>query len=73
MDYQAMFNLAVSVAAFFGGYLLNSISRAVERLDEDVRAMPMEYVNRADYKDDIKELKDISKQIFQKLDNKADK
>lgn len=73
MDYQVLFNMAVAIAAFFGGWVLNNITKAIERLDADVRAMPHTYVTRDDYHRDIDELKDICKQIFQKLDNKADK
>lgn len=73
MDYQVLFNMTVAVAAFFGGWVLNSITKAIERLDADVRAMPHTYVTRDDYHRDIDELKDICKQIFSKLDNKADK
>ena len=73
MDYQVLFNMAVAIAAFFGGWVLNNITKAIERLDADVRAMPHTYVTRDDYHRDIDELKDICKQIFHKLDNKADK
>ena len=73
MDYQVLFNLAVAVAAFFGGWTLNNITKAIERLDSDVRKMPHDYVTKDDYKADIRELKDITRQIFDKLDNKADK
>lgn len=68
-----MFNLAVAVAAFFGGWTLNSITKAIERLDVDVRKMPHDYVTKDDYKQDIRELKDITRQIFDKLDHKVDK
>lgn len=73
MDYQILFNLSVAVAAFFGGFLLERISRAVERLDGDVRAMPLNYVTKDDYKSDIKEVKDILGKIFDRLEAKADK
>lgn len=73
MDYQVLFNGAVAVAAFFGGWTLNSITKAIERLDSDVRAMPHDYVSKVDYKDDLREVKDLCKQIFEKLDGKADK
>jgi hypothetical protein len=53
--------------------VLNNISKAIERLDADVRAMPHEYVTKEDYHRDISEIKDICKQIFAKLDAKADK
>ena len=73
MEMQVIFNLVVGVAAFFGGWVLNNITKAIERLDADVRALPHTYVSREDFHRDIDEIKDICKQIFAKLDNKADK
>lgn len=73
MDYQVLFNAAIGLAAFFGGWTLNSITKAIERLDADVRAMPHEYVVKNDYKEDLREVKDLCRQIFEKLDGKADK
>lgn len=73
MDYQVLFNGAVALAAFFGGWVLNNITKAIERLDSDVRAMPHEYVVKNDYKEDLREVKDLCRQIFDKLDGKADK
>jgi len=54
MDYQVLFNGAVVLASFFGGWTLNSITKSIERLDSDVRAMPMNYVGRIDYREDIR-------------------
>lgn len=73
MDYQVLFNAAVGIAAFFGGWTLNSITKAIERLDNDVRAMPHEYVVKNDYKEDLREVKDLCRQIFDKLESKQDK
>lgn len=73
MDYQVLFNLAVGLAAGFGGWALNNISRAIERLDQDVRTMPQTYVTRDDYREDLREIKGILRQIFEKLDGKADR
>jgi hypothetical protein len=73
MESQQLFNIAVALAGFLGGWVLNNISKAIERLDADVRAMPHEYVTKEDYHRDIAEIKDICKQIFAKLDAKADK
>ena len=73
MESQFIFNVIVGIAAFFGGWMLNSITKAIERLDTDVRSMPHTYVSKQDYHRDIDEIKDICKQIFAKLDNKADK
>lgn len=73
MDYQVLFNLAVGATGVFGGWILNRIYTAIDRLDHDVRAMPEKYVAKEDYRRDIYEVKDILKQIFNKLDHKADK
>ena len=73
METQQVFNVIVGLAAFFGGWVLNNITKAIERLDNDAREMPHIYVSKDDYHRDIGEIKDISKQIFNKLDNKADK
>jgi hypothetical protein len=73
MDYQILFNIAVAIAGFFGGWTLNRIYIAIDRLDGDVRSMPHDYVSRDDYKADIREMRDLLGKIFDKLDNKADK
>jgi hypothetical protein len=73
MDYQVLFNGAVILASFFGGWTLNSITKTIERLDADVRALPANYVARVDYREDIRELKDIMNKVFERLENKADK
>jgi len=73
MELQQIFDIVVTIAGFLAGWVLNNITKAIERLDTDVRAMPHDYVTKEDYHRDIDEIKDICKQIFNKLDNKADK
>jgi hypothetical protein len=73
MDYQVLFNIAVAIAGFFGGWTLNRIYIAIDRLDGDVRAMPHNYVSKDDYKADIRDIREMLGKIFDKLDNKADK
>ena len=76
-EYQVLFNIILGVAAFFGGWVVNNISRSIERLDEDVREMPKVYVTKADYKDDINHIKVTLDRIFDLIgelnNNKADK
>jgi hypothetical protein len=73
MDSQVLFNIAVAIGGFFGGWILNNIHKSLDRLDTDVRAMPHMYVTREDYKDDMHDIKDMLAKIFDKLDNKQDK
>ena len=73
MDSQVLFNIAVSLAGALGGWILNNIYRSIERLDIDVRAMPLNYVTREDYRSDVREIKDMLGKIFDKLDSKVDK
>jgi len=73
METQYIFNIAVSVAGFFGGWILSHIYRAIERLDSDIRTMPARYVRRDDYRDDMGEIKNLLGRISDKLEHKVDK
>jgi hypothetical protein len=73
MELQQLFDIVITFAGFLAGWVLNNISKAIERLDSDIRDMPKDYVTKDDYHRDIDEIKSICKQIFNKLDNKADK
>ena len=73
MDYQLLFNFAIAVAGFFGGWTLSTIYRSLERLDKDVREMPKYYVLKEDYHRDIDEMKAMLIKIFDKLDEKVDR
>jgi hypothetical protein len=73
MDTQQFFNIALGLSAFLGGWVLNNITKAIERLDTDVRAMPSTYVSKDDYRRDIDEIKEMLGKIFDKLDTKQDK
>ena len=68
-----VFNIAIALAGFFGGWVLNNISKSIEKLDTDVRAMPHVYVTREEYRDDMREVKEMLGKIFDKLDGKQDK
>lgn len=69
MDFQVLFNVAVCVAGFFGGWTLNRIYSAIDRLDSDVRNMPITYVSKDDFKDVIKDLKEDMNNGFDKIDS----
>jgi len=73
VENQQLFNIVVAIAGFFAAYVLNNMTRQIQRLEDKVNAMPTAYVIKDDYKADIAEIKTILKQIFDKLDAKADK
>jgi hypothetical protein len=73
MELQILFNILIGVAAFFGGWSLNQITRSIERLDTDVRNMPLTYVTQTTYQRDIDDIKNMLGKIFDKLDEKVDK
>ena len=73
MDLQILFNISIAIAGFFGGWILNNISRTMNKLDDDVRAMPLNYVTKEDYRTDIAEIKGMLSEIYKELRNKADR
>lgn len=73
MDYQVLFNIAMTIAAFFGGWILSRIYSSIDRLDTDVRKMPTVYVAKEDYRGDMRDIKEMLNKIFDRLDDKADK
>jgi len=73
MEVQSLFNAIVSIAGFLAVYVINTLTRQITKLEDKINNMPHEYVIKDDYRSDIAEIKDILKQIFNKLDNKQDK
>jgi len=73
MENQQLFNIVIAIAGFFAVYVLNSMTRQIQKLEDKVNALPTTYVIKGDYREDIAEVKTILKQIFDKLDSKADK
>jgi hypothetical protein len=61
------------VAGFLAVYVINTLTRQITKLEDKINDMPHSYVTKDDYRVDIAEIKDILKQIFNKLDNKQDK
>jgi len=67
---------AFGILAYYmvlGGWVLNNVSKSIDRLDVDVRAMPHMYVNREDYREDMRDIKDMLTKIFDRLEAKQDK
>lgn len=64
-DYQILFNIAFSAAGFLGGWVLNNMTKAIDRLDKDVRDLPHIYVS----KDDFKDMREDMRSGFDKIDH----
>jgi len=74
---QDTINLIITGAGAVIGWVLRVIWESIRKLQDEINAFQREvhteYVTKDDYRQDILEVKDILKQIFDKLDRKADK
>lgn len=73
MDMQWLVNIGFGAAGAFGMWILNRLSRSVEKIEDNIKDMPLRYVTRDDYRSDITEIKGMLGKIFDRLDNKVDK
>jgi hypothetical protein len=73
MDNQQLFNLVVSIAGFLAVFVFYQVMQRLQNLEDELKTLPRDYVVKDDYRNDIKEVKEILRQIFEKLDHKADK
>lgn len=74
---QDIFNAMMSIGVAGFGWLLKTVWDAIGTLKDSISKLEREihtsYVSKADYRQDITEMKDMLKAIFSKLDTKADK
>lgn len=73
MEPQFLINILFAAAGAAFGWILNSISRSIVRIEDRISEMPIIYVNREDYREDIHDIKGMLSKIFDRLENKADK
>jgi hypothetical protein len=73
MELQTLINSAIALAGFLGGWALTQITKSLDRLDNDVKNMPEKYILKSDYYRDVADIKSMLKNIYDKIDNKADK
>ena len=73
MDTQFLINVAFGCAGAFGGWILNSLSRSIIRIEDRIAEMPLQYVTKDDYRNDITEIKSMLGDIYRELRTKADK
>jgi capsular polysaccharide biosynthesis protein len=70
---QFLINLGFGAAGAFGMWILNRLSRSVEKIEDSVKDMPLKYVTKDDYRQDILEIKGMLGKIFDRLETKVDK
>ena len=73
MEPQFLINILFAAAGTAFGWILNSISRSIIRIEDRISEIPMIYVNRDDYRSDIQDIKGMLGKIFDRLDQKADR
>jgi hypothetical protein len=77
MDWQNLINLAGGAALATIGWFARQLWDAVQKLKADMSRLELSisdnYVKKDDFKDGIKELKDMLGKIFDKLDSKQDR
>lgn len=73
MEYQLLFNIIIAVAGFLGGVLVNRVFGTLDKINDDLKQIPEKYVAKDDYREDIREVKEMLGAIFKRLEGKADK
>jgi len=74
---QDTINLMITISGVVFGWILRVVWESIRKLQDEMnnfqREVHTSYVSKDDYRQDILEVKEILKQIFDKLDRKADK
>ena len=77
MEYQSLLNAGLVFVSSVTGWFARELWSAVKELKSDLAKLkedlPKEYVAKDDYRDDIREIKNMIGKIFDKLDSKSDK
>ena len=77
MDTQTILNGIFAMASGVLGWFLNEMWTATKELKNDLTKLsndlPKEYVSKADFRDDLHDIKNMIQKIFDKLDSKVDR
>ena len=76
-DGQHFFNTAITLCGALGGWILKTIWDAIKEIKVDIKELNREvnqdFVRKDDFKDAVKDIKDMLGKIFDRLDSKVDK
>jgi hypothetical protein len=77
MEMQQIIDLGLGAVMTVIGWFAREMWGAVKELKSDLSKLredlPKSYVSKDDYREDIRELKEIMNKVFDRLENKADK
>jgi len=77
MDTQQIIESVLAALGVLGAWVLNTLWNGIKHLEGEVqkinREINQEFVRREDFREAIRDLKDMLSKIFDRLDNKADK
>ena len=77
MDYQSLINSVAGLGFTVGGWFAREMWSAVKELKSDLaklrEELPKTYIVKDDYREDMRDIKDMLNKIFDKLDGKQDK
>lgn len=77
MDSQTLINMLFGTVSAAFGWFAREMWAAVKELKQDLsklrEELPTKYVAKDDFREGVKEIKDLLGKIFDKLDHKVDK
>lgn len=77
MEMQQIIDLGLGIVSTVIGWFARELWSAVKELKADLSKLredlPKEYVTKDDYRQDIRELKEIMNKVFDRLEHKVDK
>ena len=77
MDFQTALNFGLTTASLVVGWFARELWAAVKELKADLahlrEELPKQYLAKDDYRDDIRDIKEMLNKLFDKIDHKADK
>lgn len=72
-DAHLLFDIILAIAGFLGAVFVKNVMKTLKDLEDKMAEMPMVYVLKEDYVEDIREIKDMLKEIYVELRRKQDK